>query len=130
MVAVVDWSHEAVLGADVRSVGLARAFVCRQLLAHDLSHLVDGVRLVISELATNAVLHARSPFTVTLSRTGELVLLVVRDGSAMGPMLEARDLMDQGGRGLVLVESLSYQWGARTDDGSKSVWASFRADGN
>ncbi|HEY3529185.1 MAG TPA: hypothetical protein VGK78_08535 [Nocardioides sp.] len=50
------------------SVALARDFVCKHLLAHHQSHLVDDVRLMVSELATNAVVHAQTPFGVCLSR--------------------------------------------------------------
>jgi len=40
--------------------------VSRHLLAHDLADMVDDLQLVVSELATNAMLHAQTPFTVSL----------------------------------------------------------------
>ena len=62
-----DWSHETVLAPEPISAALARDFVYVHLVAHDLFPLVEDVRLVVSELATNAVAHAQTPFRVTLS---------------------------------------------------------------
>lgn len=53
-----------------------------------------------------------------------VVLLAIRDGSTSVPVPTTPQVMDMGGRGLVLVEMLSHEWGASTD-GSESVWASF-----
>ena len=123
---IPGWSHETVLAAEPVSASMARDFICEHLVAHDLLYLVEDIRLVASELATNAMVHARTPFVVTLSEMNGVVLLAIRDGSAPGPVTTAPRAMDMGGRGLVLVEQLSHEWGARTDrDGSKSVWASF-----
>lgn len=75
MVSIADWSHETVLAADPMSVARARDFVCTHLVVHDLLHLVEDVRLVVSELATNAVAHAQTPFAVTLSSANGSVSL-------------------------------------------------------
>ncbi len=123
---IADWSHRAVLAAEPQSAALARDFVSRHLLAHHLSHLVEDVRLVVSELATNAVAHARTPFVVTLSSADGSVLLAIRDGSASAVMPSTPDAMDMSGRGLMIVELLSREWGTSSDgQGFKSVWASF-----
>lgn len=69
--------------------------------------------------------HARTRFTVTLSASAGAVLLAVRDDSTAVPVKTVPQVTDTRGRGLMLVEVLSRQWGASTDgDGSKSVWAS------
>jgi anti-sigma regulatory factor (Ser/Thr protein kinase) len=108
------------------SVAKARDFVCEHLVAHDLLYLVEDVRLVTSELATNAMVHARTPFVVTLSELDGVVRLTIRDGLELVPVKTTPDLMDMNGRGLMLVERLSDEWGVTTaTDGSKSVWASF-----
>lgn len=125
---VPDWSHRTVLAAEPKSASMARDFVCVHLVAHALSHLVEDIRLVASELATNALAHARTPFTVTLSLVNGSVLLAIKDESAAGPMKAMPDVMDMNGRGLMLVELLSSEWGSTFDDaGCKSVWASFTA---
>ena len=120
------WSHEIVLEAEPVSASKARDFSRQHLVAHDLWHLVEDVRLVVSELATNAMIHARTPFVVSLSGIDGSVLLAVRDGSTSSPDRAAPNVMDIGGRGLLLVEMLSREWGVTANaDGSKSVWASF-----
>ena len=126
MVRLGDWSHATVLAAEPCSAAAARDFVCHHLVAHDLQHLVDDLRLVVSELATNALAHARTPFRVTLSREDSLVRLGVQDESAAPPVRAEPCDMDVRGRGLVIVEMLSAEWGVRSEDGGlKSVWACF-----
>jgi anti-sigma regulatory factor (Ser/Thr protein kinase) len=124
----VLWTHETVLAADAVSAARARAFVQEQLLAHDLPDVVEDSRLVVSELATNAVLHAQTPFTVTLEGTQQSVVLTVRDGSSSVPVPAAADVLDTTGRGLSIVDLVSRDWGVSVgEDGAKAVWASFAA---
>lgn len=126
MVPIADWSHATMLPAEPSSAKLARDFVCLHLVAHRLQHLVDDVRLVVSELATNAVSHAHTPFVVTLSSASGTVRLAIQDGSAAAAVRSAPDLLGLGGRGLMIVDLLSQEWGTSTDaQGYKSVWASF-----
>jgi anti-sigma regulatory factor (Ser/Thr protein kinase) len=123
---IPGWSHETVLAAEPVSASKARDFISQHLVAHDLPYLVEDIRLVTSELATNAMVHARTPFVVTLSEVNGVVLLAIRDGSTSVPVRTTPRVTDMGGRGLMLVELLSREWGASTDgSGSKSVWASF-----
>lgn len=123
---IPGWSHETVLEAEPVSAAKARDFICEHLVAHDLLYLVEDIRLVASELATNAMVHAHTPFVVTLSEIDGAVLLAIRDGSTSVPVRTTPQVMDSGGRGLLLVEQLSHEWGASADgSGSKSVWASF-----
>lgn len=126
MLPVTDWTHQIVLAAEPRSAALARDFVRLHLVAHHLRHLVDDVRLVVSELATNAVAHAQTPFVVTLSSVDGSLLLDIQDESTSAPVRSVPDIMDMSGRGLMIVELLSQEWGTSTDaHGFKSVWASF-----
>lgn len=126
MAASRDWSHETALEPVPSSAALAREFVSKHLVANHLAHLVEDVRLVASELATNAVAHAQTPFVVALRRTKESVWLAVIDESAKAPVHSSAGPTDLGGRGMTIVESLSESWGSSTDPhGTKSVWASF-----
>ena len=126
MLGLGNWSHETTLAAEPASAALARDFVRLHLVAHHPTDLVDDVRLVVSELATNAVVHAGTPFAVTLSSVDERIRLVLTDGSPSIPVRSTPDLMDMNGRGLMLVELLSQEWGVTIDqDGVKSVWAHF-----
>jgi hypothetical protein len=122
------WAHETVLDAEPGSAAMARAFVAQHLFEHRLLYLVDDVRMVASELATNAVLHARTGFTVTLEGRVRTVLLTVRDGSPTppGPISAAQHVLAPSGRGLVIVGVISKSWGVTGWEGdTKSVWASF-----
>ena len=126
MVPIAAWSHEVVLAAQPISVGLAREFVRMHLDAHGLPFLVEDVRMVVSELSTNAVTHAATPFSVTLSRENGWVLVSVQDGSTLAPLRPTSDDLGVSGRGLVIVERISHTWGISSDGhGLKSVWASF-----
>jgi anti-sigma regulatory factor (Ser/Thr protein kinase) len=120
------WSQRCTFPSEAESASKARTFVSQQLTEHDLSYLVQDVRLVTSELATNAMLHARTPFSVSLEQLVRVLLLTVEDGSSSAPELaDARD-MDTHGRGLFLVDHTSHGWGVRKGpEGTKSVWASF-----
>jgi anti-sigma regulatory factor (Ser/Thr protein kinase) len=122
------WSHRSDLPDDPESAGLARDFVRVHLARHGFPGLVEDLSLVTSELATNAILHAQTTFSVTLQGNNESVMLIVRDGSAVTPIaLVAQPInMGLGGRGLAIVAALSDRWGTTPiSDGGKSVWASF-----
>jgi anti-sigma regulatory factor (Ser/Thr protein kinase) len=123
---VGDWSHEATFEALPISASQARTFVSGHLVDHRLPHLLDAARVVVSELATNALVHARTAFIVTLAGADQTLLLTVRDGSARLPSRTPTQAMDTSGRGLEIVGMLSLDWGIDQDvAGSKSVWAAF-----
>lgn len=121
------WSDRAVFPAEPLSVARARAFVTQRLSAHGLAHLDDDVRLVVSELATNAVAHAATPFAVTVEASGTAVRVTVDDRSLDHPRVGTPDESALNGRGLLLVHRLSTQWGVSgpSDWGAKGVWATF-----
>jgi hypothetical protein len=104
---VTQWSHQASLEASPISASRARNFVTQHLVDHRLLYLVDPVRLVASELATNALLHAQTAFSVTLAATDQTVLLTVRDDSPALPTRRAAQAMDPSGRGLDIVRLVS-----------------------
>jgi anti-sigma regulatory factor (Ser/Thr protein kinase) len=121
------WSHETVLAAEPISASRARAFVCFHLIEHHRQYMIDDVRLVVSELATNAVVHGKTPFILTLQEDNRVVLLTVQDGSASVPDPAAANSLDNGGRGLSIIDLVSRTWGVTTGPaGTKSVWASFK----
>jgi anti-sigma regulatory factor (Ser/Thr protein kinase) len=121
------WSSQAAFPAVEASVGRARSFVGTELAAHAMQHLDDDIRLVVSELATNAVAHAATPFVVTLERLTDAIRLTVDDGSVHRPRFPVPDDMAPNGRGLMLVRNLSTNWGVSgaSDRGAKGVWATF-----
>ena len=122
-----DWTHEAVFEPERQSAAQARSFVSSRLVDYRLLRLVDPVRAVTSELSANAIVHARTPFVVTLSRTGPVVLLSLQDAAPDSPAVRCSiQVMAEGGYGLNLVATLSRAWGVTTiANNSKCVWASF-----
>jgi anti-sigma regulatory factor (Ser/Thr protein kinase) len=102
----------------------ARRFLAETLCAWDLGALVDDGNLVLSELASNAVLHARSDFTIGLSRRDDGVRVVVGDTSPVLPRLRDADVAGMvGGFGLRLVAGIAREWGHQVVHGGKIVWA-------
>jgi anti-sigma regulatory factor (Ser/Thr protein kinase) len=86
------------------------------------SHSLEAVELIVSELASNAVVHAATPFTVRLF-VGPTVRVEVADGIAAPPVVRRPRSLEAGGRGLVIVDGLADRWGAYSVANGKVVWA-------
>jgi anti-sigma regulatory factor (Ser/Thr protein kinase) len=79
------------------------------------------VRLLTSELATNAVLHAQTDFRVRVRTDPRIVRVeVINDEPEL--LLAMRDPSAHGGRGLHLVRELADDWGAESFRENKVVW--------
>ena len=89
-------------------------------------HLPEMVRacleLVVSELAANAVVHAATPFVVTVT-LGPRLRVEVIDGSPEPPVRQDSGLDAPSGRGLRLVEACADNWGYEVLPDGKVVWA-------
>jgi anti-sigma regulatory factor (Ser/Thr protein kinase) len=83
--------------------------------------------IIVAELATNAVVHARSPFRVTISRTRSEIKLSVSDASTVAPEKPDGNLGVRedraGGRGISMVASLSQTWDTHHEADGKTIWA-------
>lgn len=109
------------------SAGEARRFVESVLAAGRLDHLAYAATMLVSELVANAVLHTGTPIEVVICPEADRVRVEVHDGSPLLPVRKHYSNMSGTGRGLLLVERMSTDWGSdRTDDG-KMVW--FELDG-
>lgn len=101
-----------------------RAFVQEQFISSDLIDWLDDAQLVISELVTNVIIHARTEFEVrliTLPDPG--VRIEVEDGCPILPVPGTLTSIAISGRGLLLVEALATRWGAEALPGAgKMVW--------
>ena len=86
------------------------------------------VALLVSELATNAVLHARSDFRVMVCARGDRIRVEVGDRNARLPSPATVPPAAYSGRGLMIVQELSMAWGVEShaDDG-KTIWFEVRA---
>ena len=108
------------------SVPTARHFVDARLREHGEVFRAEDVRLVASELATNAVRHGRTPFSVMLEGTDHRIELTVSDDSVLRPVVRPVAALSTGGRGLAIVSQHSEAWGVHEGRrNAKSVWASF-----
>jgi anti-sigma regulatory factor (Ser/Thr protein kinase) len=119
------WTRDITLESQATSAAQARRFVRQHLDTHHLGAMTDDVELVASELATNAMQHAGTPFHLRLEAFDDTLRLTVSDGSRDGPVHLAAQPLDTGGRGLEIVDLLSRSWGYLEDGSGKSVWADF-----
>lgn len=79
--------------------------------------------LVANELASNAVDHARTPFTLTADLTPGNLHIELADGSADEPRVQPHDPRAARGRGLQLVDSLALRWSVDRHAAGKTVTA-------
>jgi hypothetical protein len=104
--------------------GAARRFLEDALRQWGRLSLLDDARVVLSELVTNAVLHARSPFTVSVRAEESGVRLAVHDDSPAQPPASVPRPPATAAHGLQLVSALSSSWGVERVGHGKIVWAS------
>jgi anti-sigma regulatory factor (Ser/Thr protein kinase) len=83
----------------------------------------DDAQLVVSELATNAVIHAGTPFSVAVRSDGSAVRISVQDSSSMQPVVREDNPVALTGRGLRLIAMVSRTWGVEYGRDGKTVWA-------
>jgi hypothetical protein len=102
---------------------LARRFVTETLTSWRRLDLLTDSLLVVSELATNAVCHARTDFTVSISEWNDGVTLMVGDASPEPPVERDTDMTAPSGRGLRLVTESADRWGYFPAGVGKLVWA-------
>jgi len=107
---------------DLRSGSKARKFVTEALERWDCEAALDTVQLLVSELVTNAVVHAGSRPNVAVLLLPHAIRVEVADEARTG--LERRDASDadESGRGLFLLDEMSSAWGVDTTDDGKTVW--------
>jgi len=83
----------------------------------------DEIELLVSELTTNAIVHARTPLLLTMCRKGTRVRVEVMDDDPTPPRVNLRpDPLRPGGRGMCLVNALAADWGVNVNDHGKTVW--------
>ncbi|HEV2373594.1 MAG TPA: ATP-binding protein [Streptosporangiaceae bacterium] len=137
-----DWplSSYLELGALASAVPCARLHARQVLWEWGLAVLTDTVGLVVSELVTNGIQASAGvigswyqgqwaagipPVRLWLCSDREKVLVEVWDGNEQKPQTQEVDLEADGGRGLLLVETLCAEWGTYMPENStgKCVWA-------
>jgi anti-sigma regulatory factor (Ser/Thr protein kinase) len=124
----ITQSAETVFPAVPESIGAARRFTRAALRRHAVApETVDIAILLVSELATNALLHAGSEFRLRVHVADE-VRVEVSDASTEGPETTAAGWEMESGRGMELVSSLAqgWDWAPRRD--GKVVWFALARD--
>ena len=107
------------------SVAAARGMVAAALADWAAEELTDDATLLVSELATNAVLHAGTDFEVTAQLLGDSVEVSVTDHHPTRTLPQPAPSVDEeleSGRGLFLTSSLAQMWGVDYTSTSKRVW--------
>ena len=109
--------------ADLRSAGQARRFLRETLDRWDCEELLDTLLLVVSELVTNAVLHAFSETDVSVQLLPDAVRVNVFDRGGGLPRAKEAERYDTSGRGLAILDAMEGDWGVDEVDGEgKVVW--------
>ncbi len=103
----------------------ARRFVAGLLERRPYGDRVPALdaQLVVSELATNAVIHAGTPFSVAVRCDGSAVRISVQDWSQRQPVMRDGHPAAASGRGLRLIAMVSRSWGVEHGPEGKTVWA-------
>jgi anti-sigma regulatory factor (Ser/Thr protein kinase) len=110
-------------GPSKESISAARRFVTR-IISDAPVEARESVAVMVSELSTNALVHAASGFDVVVDRSGETVLVAVTDWGGGAPELRSPKSTEPHGRGLRIVEALSDEWGIVSTSGGvkKTIW--------
>jgi anti-sigma regulatory factor (Ser/Thr protein kinase) len=130
----MDEESPVVLPAEAGSAGRARRHLRRALerAAGTVPDAVaDDAEVCLSELVTNALLHAGTAMTVSVHVSPSVLRLEVRDGSQVVPQWVPRSLTASTGRGLPLITALSSARGGDVHpDGGKTVWCELPLTGD
>lgn len=106
------------------SARAARGFVARTLASWGDAELVDEAALLVSELVTNAIVHARTPVELAIDDRGSRAVLRVEVGDTGAGLPARREVGPDAlsGRGLAIVAALATSWGVDVTDAGKVVW--------
>jgi anti-sigma regulatory factor (Ser/Thr protein kinase) len=123
-------------GRGAGSVRAARDFTVATLHRWSAADRSYDIAIVVSELLTNALRHARPgsgdgrarrSVRLGLLQLGPGVLCAVADPSTAAPVLRPPGALGETGRGLHIVCALSDRWGYTSSGTGKVVWAMFTA---
>jgi anti-sigma regulatory factor (Ser/Thr protein kinase) len=111
------------------SIKAARDLVTQACGTWHLPELLHDTCLIVSELAANAVQHARTDFVLTLHHSGSRLHVAIHDYVTTFPHpgeptpTGPGAMLDERGRGLRLVHTIAAAWGAIPTRDGKVVWA-------
>lgn len=113
------------LPSDASAVRLARQVTRDALDAWHLGQLEEDAVLLVSELVTNALRHAKDTGAIGLElvSTGTRLRLEIQDGDPSWRQMDFPIDSDESGYGFLVVDSLADDWGLRRVCAGKAVWA-------
>lgn len=112
-----------VLPPDPTSARVCRRFLTTTLSDWGADSCADDAVLLVSELVTNAVLHAGTEIEVQINLDRDLLRVEVRDGNPLLPSVRRYSTLSGTGRGLALVANTAADWDAeRLPGGGKRIW--------
>ncbi|CAI9416248.1 hypothetical protein HIDPHFAB_02726 [Nocardioides sp. T2.26MG-1] len=117
------------LAGDPRAPREARRFLRDVLATWQVGdEVLDSAELCLSELVTNAVVHAGTGSVLTVALEDDMLTVAVRDrGAGDTPeLVEDDDPLKVFGRGLQLVDALSDRWGTERDEAGTVSWFALR----
>lgn len=101
----------------------ARRFMAETLTQWRCDDLLDTVSLLVTELVTNAVIHAASDAEVAVALMPTVLRVEVSDRGEGRPERRRAGTMDTSGRGMELIDALAARWGAEPrPGGGNTVW--------
>ena len=83
----------------------------------------DRLLMIVNELVSNAIDHARTACDITVRHTQSLVRVLVADDSPLPPRIPPHDVNAPRGRGLQMVKAMAGRWGWTARHRGKTVWA-------
>lgn len=104
-----------------RSVAAVRRFAVAACVGA-VQEVRETVALLVSEVATNALVHGSGDVEVSVAVRDGLLRVEVSDASTDSPVPRSADPDAEGGRGLALVDALSTAWGTDLTPTGKTVW--------
>lgn len=121
-------STQITLRPQPQQVAAGRRFTRDTLTAWQHTDLAHTACLLVSEILTNAVQHARHAIGLRLHYTAREIIAEITDDNPQLPQRTMPVPADETGRGLTLVEALATTWGARPSRSGKTVWFTLTTD--
>jgi len=121
------------LPAAERAPGLARQATRDAVTAWRVTDVEETAVLLVSELVTNAVRHARAgtpAVALRLELAGAFLRIEVHDADARVPQPRTPGALDGSGFGLLLIAAMSDKWGVRQTKTGKAVWVEIDISAN
>ncbi|GAP47652.1 ATP-binding region ATPase domain protein [Streptomyces azureus] len=126
-VKAMGWAHSFPMSEGVRA---GREWTRRRLeslpWAAAEPNTVDTIVLAVSELITNAHIHAHSDAHLVLTWDGDCLHVSVHDEDPTLPRQREPQPGEVSGRGVAIVRKLADEWGMRCQRHGKTVTACFR----